>query len=836
MKTKLLLILPFFAFFSLAQNTIQGTIVNEQGNALQKVIVQLATTNSEILTDISGKFSINTELSAGRILIFSDDFDSRMIPFSMGSQKSIDLGNVVLETAIQNLQETVVTAKGIVDLEENRKTPIASTNITAKEIQDKVGNSDLPELLKSTPSVQNVRGGGFGDGQMFLRGFDQTNTAFLLNGQPINGMEDGKMYWSNWSGVTDIANGIQVQRGLGSSKLAISSVGGTTNILIKTVDMKKGGNVSVTGANNNYFKTSAYYSTGLNEKGWAFSGMLAGWQGDGYMNNTAGKGQTYFMSIGYKPNEKHVFNFLVTGAPQWHAAAGTQKLGDYVSNGFRYNSWNSKIGNEIYPGGRNYYHKPIANLTWDYSINSTSSLSTVAYGSIGRGGFASVISSAGKPLYARGSYNNHNWAGLITNYSKELGDHLSLNIGADARFYNGIHFRGVTEFFDIDTVKASSEFNGDYGVTESFAGYNPWGAIFNPNNDHKQRLGYDYKENISYIGAFGQLEYATDKVSVFFQGAVSNQSHLKTDYWNSSTETESAKVSNLGYNAKVGGAYTLDAKNKIYVNGGYYSRQPFHDELFRNIRTSDELRNPQVSNQDVTGLEAGYQFKSKYFRANVNLYQTIWANRTLASDNGETDPELTVYYNTLGVTQNHKGAEVELFYKATQALTFKGFWSAGDWRYVGNAQVKAFDDAGNDITSTLPSSELKLDGVKVGGASQTTAGLGAIFRPVPSLSLDGNFNWFNSLYSNVGASEHTISLPSYRTFDLGLTYKIDVNPTQSLKIRFNINNLTNQNFIEQSSTSIDNKGINTSWRNVDLNNIVKVGYGRTWNITFNYSF
>src|SRR5690606_41594748 len=79
---------------------------------------------------------------------------------------------------------------------------------------------------------------------MRVRGFEQDNTAFLLNGQPINGMEDGLMYWSNWSGLNDIATGVQIQRGLGSSKLAISSVGGTINFVTKATEMDQIGRAS----------------------------------------------------------------------------------------------------------------------------------------------------------------------------------------------------------------------------------------------------------------------------------------------------------------------------------------------------------------------------------------------------------------------------------------------------------------------------------------------------------------------------------------------------------------------------------------------------------------
>src|SRR5690606_26985928 len=100
---------------------------------------------------------------------------------------------------------------------------------------------------------------------------------FLLNGQPINGMEDGLMYWSNWSGMSDIANAIQIQRGLGSSKLAISSVGGTVNFVTKATEKKEGGFLQTTVANDDYIKNTLGYSTGILENGWGVTAMLTHW-------------------------------------------------------------------------------------------------------------------------------------------------------------------------------------------------------------------------------------------------------------------------------------------------------------------------------------------------------------------------------------------------------------------------------------------------------------------------------------------------------------------------------------------------------------------------------
>ena len=122
-----------------------------------------------------------------------------------------------------NLDEIVVTS-GVIDIAEVRKTPIALSTISAQDVLLKVGNLEFPEVMARTPGVYATKqGGGYGDSRISLRGFDQTNTSFLINGQPVNDMENGRLYWSNWQGLTDITSGIQIQRGLGASKLAVPS-------------------------------------------------------------------------------------------------------------------------------------------------------------------------------------------------------------------------------------------------------------------------------------------------------------------------------------------------------------------------------------------------------------------------------------------------------------------------------------------------------------------------------------------------------------------------------------------------------------------------------------
>ncbi len=854
-KNVLLVALFFVTATVLGQTKLTGTVVDEMGEPLPSASVLLKGTVSGTETDFNGKFVLNTNSNSGTIVVSFIGYNNKEVAYTLANT---NLGTIELEPS-NILDEIVVTGTGVIDLAEDRKTPVAVSTIKASEIQAKAGAWDLPEILKSTPSVQNIKGGGFGDGQMFLRGFDQTNTAFLLNGQPINSMEDGRMFWSNWSGVLDVSNAVQVQRGLGSSKLAISSVGGTVNIVTKTIDHKEGGYVRQTVGNNGYTKSTISYSTGVSEKGWSFTGMLAHWQGDGYVNNTHGQGQTYFFSVGYQPNENNTFNFMITGAPQWHAAAGREDIGEFLDNGIRYNDWSfegvnspNTLGNTgLYPGGRNIYHKPVANLSWDWKINDESSLSTVLYGSLGRGAFA-TYSSDGTPRtsYARGSFNNHNWFGLVSNYENQLNENLTLNVGADVRTYNGIHFRGAVELFDGPINFANDpnrpwEYNGfigePYTIDNDYGGISPWGMVFNPNNSHRQRIDRDYEEVITYYGVFGQLEYAKDSFSTFVQGAISNQDHQREEFYftqQPGVSEKSKKVSNFGFNVKGGGSYLLNDQHKVFVNAGFYSRQPFHSDLFNNDRNSNSLVDPAVDNQDVLGLEAGYQFGSDKVDINLNAYYTRWGNRTDISTTGTPDTNSFVLTLDRNVTQLHKGLELEIFTKPLKGLKLNGFASIGDWKFDGDATRFTFDQNGGELSS---GEVVSRDGQEVGGAAQTTAGVFASYKVFPSLTLDANWNYYANLFSE---GTIAVELPSYNTMDLGLSFRPKLKERTYIKgieFRVNVDNVFDELYLENVTTS--NRDLddltdhpNDTWKGVNRRLQGRFGYGITWNASMRLNF
>lgn len=844
MRQFLLLLMLLGGFTAFAQGTVTGVVTDpELGGPLPGANVVETGTSNGAVTDFNGNFTLEVSGNSGSIDISFLGFVDQTVSFTL-TNGSANLGTLTMTADANTLAEVVLIGSGVVDLAEDRKTPVAVSTITAAQIQSKTaGNREFVEAIQYTPSVYvSNQAGGFGDSQVFLRGFDQVNTAFLLNGQPINGMEDGRMYWSNWSGMADVASAVQVQRGLGSSKLAISSVGGTVNIVSKSTEKKEGGFVRMMAGNDSYFKGTVSYDTGVSDSGWAFSALVDHWQGHRkYAIGTAGQGQNYLFSVGYKPNDKHAFNLLLTGAPQWHDQNFSDSLEDYKELGEKQNSNSGFFEGSRYTERRNYYHKPVANLNWDYNINEMADLSTVLYASWGRGGGTGSLGSSsnrirvggdganqdeidfdaiyanntaagvgnfGNSYHRRASVNNHNWYGVLSNLNLELSESWNVNLGIDGRTYTGDHFRQLNDLLGLTSYQDNygTDRPSDYTFTNEYEA-DPWAALFSSAGE-EDRYQYDYSETINYVGGFGQAEYASDGFSAFVQGAVSTQSYQREGRFVGTSGDglgKSEKVSKTGYNLKGGLGQEIDKQNSLFFNAGFYSRQPFLDNIFKDIRNSNVLAFPFVENEEITGLETGYRLQTNELRFNVDMYYTEWGNRFLSINGPELENGNFSTYRMTDVTQLHKGIEVDLEYRPKGACySLTAFGQTGRWEYRGTSPYTLQDD---EASVFVEEGEINLTGARVGNAPQTQVGAGLNLDLMKNVSVDFNWIYNKDLYEFVDPSDvaeaafagvkyQNERLNPYSLFDGGLTWNFKFGD-QKVQFRSNVYNLFNNGYVNQ---------------------------------------
>ncbi len=876
-----------------SQGKITGTITDGQGS-LPGANVAVKGSATGVSADFNGKFSINTTASTGELVISFIGFEPKTIKFSVANGATKNLGAIELKSNANELEEIVVTST-ILGIAKDRKTPVAVSTIKAAEIQEKLGTQEFPEILANTPSVYVTKqGGGFGDARINIRGFDQRNVAVMINGVPVNDMENGAVYWSNWAGLSDVTSAMQVQRGLGSSKLAISSVGGTINVVTRTSEMKEGGSVSTSFGNANYFKNQASYSTGLMKNGLSASVLLSTTTGSGYVDGTKFEGKNYFIALGYKPNAKHDFQFTFTGAPQWHHQRSfANPLSEYLkygSNGepnIKYNSdWGYKNGEE-YSLARNFYSKPVASVNWDYKITDKTRLSSVFYGSWGRGGgtgsigkspYSSAYKTAagllpfdefvkfntgqantiGKPLSPnssgefvtnrstgftrRASMNSHNWYGAVIDLNTKLSDKLILDFGVDARTYIGYHYRIVEDRLGANAYFDNRDINNPnrtlYKTYEATPSLNPWANI-----KDQEKIEYNNNGYVNWLGAFTQLEYSTDKLSAFFQGAISQQGFQREDtfVYLASNPLYKTKFENLlGGNVKGGVNYNISESSNVFVNSGFYSKQPFFNAVYPN---NQSIVAANLVNEKVLGLEGGYGYRSSMFSANLNVYYTSWKDRYQRNSDAAAD-NIGGYYDFNGLTEIHSGVELEMNAKPLPKLSVNAMISIGNWTYKGNVASNRYDAENNKISGGT-STTLFLDKLKVGDAAQNTASIGARYELVERVSLDANYRVADKLYASIDPSKFTteqnsgtLQLPSYGLMDAGFSYKMLVGKDKddSVSFRLNVNNVLNEIYISESRTNNFATGNTPTYDGVATTNQVYFGYGRTWNFSLRYNF
>ncbi len=890
-----------------SQGKITGTITDGQ-NSLPGANVAVKGTKIGASTDFDGKFSINTTTNSGELVISFIGYDVKTVKFTVSNGGTTDLGTIVLAATSNELSEVVVKS-GVVDVAKDRKTPVAVSTIKASEIQEKLGTQEFPEVLVNTPSVYATKGGGgFGDSRISIRGFDQRNVAVMINGVPVNDMENSAVYWSNWAGLSDVTSAMQVQRGLGSSKLAISSVGGTINVITRTSDMKEGGSVASSFGNANYLKVQGSYNTGIMKNGFSASVLLSSTTGDGYVDGTKFEGKNYYIAFGYKPNDKHDIQFTFTGAPQWHNQRSfANTLTDYLkygSNGepnIKYSSDWGYLNGEEYAWTRNFYHKPVMSLNWDYKISEKTKLSSVFYGSWGRGGGTGNIgkspfayktanglvpfdefvkfntgqpNSIGTPLSPstaaghvgeyvtnsttgftrRASINSHDWYGAVINLNQKLTDNLTLDFGIDARTYIGYHFRNINDrlgasvYFDNkDTNNPNRYLYQTYSASPSL---NPWTDVKN-----QEKIEYNNNGYVNWYGAFTQLEYSNDNLSAFFQGAISQQGFKREDTFLYKTtdplyETDFENL--LGGSVKGGVNYNLSENHNVFVNSGYYSKQPFFNAVYPNNKS---IVNENLTNEKILGLEAGYGFRSSKFNANLNVYYTSWKDRYQRS-NDSSPTNVGGYYDFAGMTEIHSGIELEMNARPMPKLNLNAMISIGDWNYEGDVTSNRYDANNTPITGGT-STTLYLDGLKVGDAAQTTASIGAKYEVLERVFLDANYRFVDNLYASIDPSRFTsatnkgtLELPSYGLMDAGFSYKMIVgkNGQNSVFFRLNVNNVLDEVYISESRTNIFAsdfvsgtsgptwESAGRTYNGVANGNQVFFGFGRTWNFSLRYNF
>jgi outer membrane cobalamin receptor len=717
---------------------VSGKVLDiETNDPLPGATIIVQGTADGVVTGFDGTFELDVK-NGEELIISYLGYETAFVVSTVD-----DFMEIYLEPDLNQLGEVVVTS-GVIDIAKVRETPVAVSTISPSEIALKVGNQEFPEIMNKTPGVYATKqGGGYGDSRISLRGFDQRNTSFLINGQPVNDMENGWVYWSNWQGLTDVASGIQLQRGLGASRLAVPSVGGTVSIFTKAAEARKGASVQQSFGNDGYFKTTASVSTGLSDNGWATSVLLSKWQGDGYIYNTKGEGYTYFFALGYAPEDSdHSVNFSFLGAGQWHHQRDVWvSIRDYQNFGKegidrRWNSNGGVLNGEEFSMRRNFYNKPLATLNWDWEINDNLKLATSLYGSAGRGGGTGP----------RGN-NYRNATSDILPFRKDLTEHYLEN-GRGARTPEG--------FIDFDAVVANNQDTTDpySGAIGAFEGQLIGSNGFRDDGVNREVLVRRASMNShDWVGAISNLEYESGnwKYSVGVDLRNYTGYHYRTlnhlmgldGYYSTGNRNSNGQIINTLVEASPFKGTGLKGPKIDYYNVGKVGWQGFNglveykndkisavlqagtsNQSFQRLDYFDQPDNPESDTKNQGGgyLKGGANY-------NIDDKQNVFFNAGVISRQPQFGAVFPNYGNAINEDlQNEEIKSFELgygFIGSNFKVNVNAYSTVWGNRFVqrslsnqqgvdGSAQFKDIDVVHNGIeveTSYNPTDKLRLKGM-----------------------------------------------------------------------------------------------------------------------------
>lgn len=267
--------------------------------------------NKVIDTNFDGQFEIALEYGTYTITVSYVGY-SPIEKSVVLDRKSITV-NFKLETIL--LKEAEVVS----DIAIERETPVAYSNISAIQLQEQLGSEPIPMILNYTPGVYATTDGSDDSGPgISIRGFKQRNVSVMIDGVPVNDMESGSVFWNNWFGLDLVTQTMQVQRGLGASKLALPAIGGTVNILTQGIEAKRKTSVKQDVGSQGLYRTSIGHTTGRMEGGWGITFAGAYKTDKGFVDNYYSDAWFYYLKV-QKELGKHLLSLSVTGSPSKNA-------------------------------------------------------------------------------------------------------------------------------------------------------------------------------------------------------------------------------------------------------------------------------------------------------------------------------------------------------------------------------------------------------------------------------------------------------------------------------------------------------------------------------------
>jgi iron complex outermembrane receptor protein len=658
------------SLFAQSTGNISGTVVNnETGEPLPRANILLEEIQTRTVAGPDGSFAFSN-IETGNYIISVSHVGFRLKKVKINLNNNYSPIEIRLFPRIEQLQEVVVTPTRA----KKRETPVAFSNFTKEEIEERYRAQDVPFFLTEMPGVNafSMNGNGIGYSEITIRGFDQRRVAMMINGIPQNDPESHSVYWIDLPDILESVEDVQVQRGVGSSLYGGYGIGGVINLITDSYSQEKDFYAKASFGSYNTRKFTMSLNSGLIDNSWTTNARFSKITSNGYRDRSWVDLWSYFISLSRYDVSMTTRLNLYGGPEKTHFAFfGATK--EELDN-------NRKSNPSVFPDDTDNFNQPHYELINEWNINENMSLSNTFFYIKGDGFFQFrdykpfdyLEDVVQKDLLDLKQY------GWLPRF--EIGHKQgTFNIGGELRYNNARHWKEIIARFDGGTALINGQYEVPYDyrakkimvtlyANESYqispkltamAGFQFMYHNYKVDEDPIRNVNFD--ENYSFLTPRFGLNYnVDDNFNIFGNFSMARREPALFDLWDPS---------------------------------GVFNYPTATPESFRNIDLARNIwKDPVIEPEELTDWELGIGYQKPNFQANVNAYIMDFRNEIVNS--GYLGASGLPLRNNSAETM-HRGLEFELDYKPTDIFQFSSNLSLSE-----NYFRETYDFSGNSISVT----------------------------------------------------------------------------------------------------------------------------------------
>lgn len=798
MKLKLLFFITFFfpcLAFAQSAGTVKGSVVGAVSNEpVPGVIVTLTGQDRQVTTDANGNFILRN-LQPGSHVI---QLNSVLITPKSVTIEVEKLGVTELEpikvtelNATEDISMIGVIDAGMVDDDvENASQDVSSTVILSNDVF----------LNRAAYQLSPAR--------FSPRGYTGSQELKYINGVEFNDQNRGVFNYASVGALNDMTRNGDVTNFTAPSTFTFGALGGAENINMRASSYTPGGKATVSYTNRNYYLRGMFtYSTGLNEKGWAFTASAGGrYSHEGNIDGTFYNNLALAFSAEKQwQGGKHSLSMTAFVSPVQRGQQGNSYREVYeLTDNYLYNpNWGYQNGKKRNAKVVTAFD-PTAVISHIWKIDDTTTLTTgvgAHYARYGNTALNWYNAPDPRPDYyrylpsyfededmqmqyrdlwrsGRPDFTQINWDNLYlanannlrtgngaavymveerrsdlletsfnSTLNKQFNRHLGLTAGVGARFTQSRQFKTVDDLLGSNYVLDIDKF-----AERDFSGDHD--KLQNDLNRPDRKVykdgifGYNFNLNIYSANVWAVNRY-TSRHWDYYYGAKLTYTNFRRDgkmrngRYPDSSYGKGIRHQFTDITVKGGLTYKFNGRHMLTANISYGSEAPLPNEAYISPRITDRTIDNMKSGR-IFSADLNYVFSMPQLAGRIGVFQTNFYDQMERNSYYDGIEGTFINHVLYGVNRIHRGLELGATYKLDDHWSFDLAGTISEYYYSNNPDGVKHSENGK-ITDQ---EKVYMKDVYVGGMPQFAGTFGVRYF-VNYWFLGANVNGFARNYIEV---------------------------------------------------------------------------------------